>query len=79
MASEQSDTFVHVAFETHYFVFEAYGRTFPLAMKALQKGLKEHAKQYGLEPDWAEAYLPTFTQRTISMGTCLRDSKVIGE
>lgn len=78
-ASKQSDTLVHVAFETHYFVFEAYGKNQAAALKALQKGLKAHAKQYGLEPDWAKVYLPTFTQRTIRIGTCLRDNEVIGE
>jgi hypothetical protein len=42
--------------ESRNFSFEAIGETYNEAIKALHKGLKIHAKQYGLAPKWFEEW-----------------------
>lgn len=42
--------------ESRNFSFQAIGATYNEAIGTLHKGLKAHAKQYNLEPNWFEEW-----------------------
>jgi hypothetical protein len=66
------------------FQFEAYAETEILAKEHLKKGLRNHAKQYGLSKDWWHEYQEDIYAIEIKLGTpsfnsCYRDNSPILE
>lgn len=68
-------------FETRNFVFEGVGLSAPQATDVLKQGLRAHARQYGLRPDWFEEPgwddSDLFNVREFTVGTAYRDREEI--
>ena len=63
--------------DTTNFCFEAYGSTIDGAKAALIAGLKNHAKQYGISPDWwSESACDIYTT-PIQLNSAYRDDEQI--
>jgi hypothetical protein len=66
------------------FSFEAYAENEALAKEHLKKGLKAHAKQYGLANDWWHEYQGDIYAIEIKLGSpsfnsCYRDNELVSQ
>ena len=71
-------------FDSWNFQFEAYAENETLAKEHLKKGLKNHAKQYGLLNNWWHEYQGDIYVIQIEIGSpsfnsCYRDNHLISE
>ncbi len=58
--------------DTRSFFFEAFGNSEEEARDCLVEGLKAHARQYKLAPDWFGSP-DEFNTRAVSLGVAYRD------
>lgn len=65
-------TFWRAWMETRAFAFEAFAPTRSEAKQALVDGLRIHAEQYSLPPDWWRGYAQAECE-PIVLGLCYRD------
>ena len=68
---------IKASLETRNFSFCAYGMTTSHAMNALIRGLKQQAKDYGIESDWFEEYSEDIQCHYIKLNRAYRDSEII--
>jgi hypothetical protein len=70
-------TIWRAAYDSRHFSFEAYAFTKEAAINELITGLRLHARQYDLEPDWWEdqrvAAEDQFDVREYELGVAYRD------
>ena len=71
-------------FDSWNFQFEAYAENETLAKEHLKKGLKNHAKQYGLLNNWwheyqGDIYVIQIQIGSPSLNSCYRDNHLISE
>jgi hypothetical protein len=64
--------------ESRNFSFKAVGSSEQLAMLALTKGLRIHADQYGLEPEWFEEWADIQVS-ALTLGEVYRDGSQMKE
>jgi hypothetical protein len=72
-------TFYKAQFYSRYFDFNAYGKTEAESIEVLKKGLNNHAKQYGIEPDWWKEYECDIYSIEVGLNGCYRDNEPILE
>ena len=65
------------SFETRNFHFSAYGTTHSHAENALKRGLLQHAKDYGIDPDWWEEFACDIQIEQIMLNRAYRDYELI--
>lgn len=66
-------------YDSRNFTFEAYGETEKVAIASMKVGLRNHAKQYGIELDWFEPYIGDIYTVEFALGSCYRDSEKINQ
>lgn len=66
-------TLHRAALETRNFMFEAFGASAAEAREALHKGLKKHARQYGIIPNWWAEFKSDIRCDHRMLGVCYRD------
>ena len=64
--------------ESRNFSFQAVGLTAKSAMEALRNGLRIHAKQYDLDPDW-HIENADFGVEALTVGEVYRDGSQLKE
>jgi hypothetical protein len=64
--------------ESRNFSFKAVGSTAKLAMEALRKGLRLHAEQYDLDPEW-HIENADFGVEALTLGEVYRDGSQMKE
>ena len=60
-------------YESRNFTFEAFGQSKEEAIKTIHRGLSEHAKQFGLSPDWWKVYENDLYVQEFKTGFSYRD------
>ena len=63
--------------QTSNFTFEAYGRTVRHALDSLKQGLKDHAEQYGIAPDWWQGWGTDIQTTRLELQVAYRDNERI--
>lgn len=69
--------FFRASLSTTNFSFEALDESKGLAIEALHRGLREHAQQYHLKPDWYRPFLGEIQTNEFLPGSCYRDRELI--
>ena len=64
-------------YQTRNFEFTAYGEDTSKAVKALKKGLIQHAKQYALDADWWKEFEDDISTASIEVNQAYRDDELI--
>jgi hypothetical protein len=64
-------------YQSWNFEFTAYGQTTAHAVNALKRGFDQHAKQYGLEPDWWKEFENDINTVYIQLNQAYRDDELL--
>jgi hypothetical protein len=75
--NSESKTMFKANYQSRNFSFEAYGETEKVAIASLKLGLKNHAKQYDIPPNWWKEYGEEIYTNEIALGSSYRDNEKI--